>query len=105
MKYIKRLNIDFNNWNELDNFKWYNMDNINIDQLLLKYPKGIKVRIRKDSLYYKKNTKNNPRDTIGYITGYEYNIFDYYIIFVNWDNGQSNSYRVIDLEYYKEYEI
>jgi len=115
MKYIKKLNIDFDQWSELNNNSgWYNMElNKTIDYYINKYPVGTKVRIRKDSLYYKENTNSNPKDTIGEI--YRINpdeldlqlvINDNFIFDVIWPTGYRNSYssyRVFDLEYYKEY--
>jgi hypothetical protein len=109
MKYIKKLNIDFDQWGELNNNPgWHNMEFIEgetIDYYEKKYPKGTKVRIRKDSIYYKENTKYNPRNTIGYIYGYTkyFNLFEFdYIFRINWNNGENNLYKITDLEYYKE---
>jgi len=119
MKYIKKLNIDFDNWNKLNDSGWHNMEFIEdetINYYKKMYPAGTKVRIRKDSKYYDdyKDSKyyddyidvSNPKDIIGYLK-YENNdnniikIKDY-IFYVEWTNGYFNSYRINDLEYYKE---
>jgi hypothetical protein len=109
MKYIKKLNIDFDQWGELNNNPgWHNMKFVEgktIDYYKKIYPKWTKVRIRKDSIYYKENTKHNPRNTIGYIYDYTkyFNLFEFdYIFRVNWNNGEDNLYKITDLEYYKE---
>jgi hypothetical protein len=112
MKYIKKLNIDFDQWDKLPNQGWHNMKFVEgktIDYYKKMYPEGTKVRIRKDSIYYNR-TLNNPKDVIGYINSNKYkeyyfidNLFKFdYIFYVNWSNGLSNSYRITDLEYYKE---
>jgi hypothetical protein len=82
------------------------VENKKYNYYIIRYPVGTKVKIRKDSKYYNRNTKNNPKDTIGYLDYYNDNndiikINDY-ILFINWNNGKNNSYRIIDLEYYKE---
>ena len=115
MKYIKILNIDFDQWDELNNNSgWHNMkfvDGKTINYYKKKYPEGTKVKIRKDSIYYKENTRYNPRDTIGYINSNRYNLYSLmihklteyeYIFHVNWSNGEDNIYKINDLEYYKE---
>jgi len=103
MKYIKRLNIDFNNWNELDdNLGWYNMKFVKdkkYDYYQKLYPVGTKVRIRKDSIYYDKDFFYNPT-VIGKIVDYLFNVN--YFIRVKWLTGYYNTYRVIDLEYYMD---
>jgi hypothetical protein len=103
-----KYNIDFDQWGELKP-KWHNMEfveNKTVEYYEKKYPIGTKVRIKKDSVYYNRNTRDNPKHVIGYIYGYkEYSgYFDkyYYFIYVVWDNKGYNSYRIIDLEYYKE---
>jgi hypothetical protein len=109
MKYIKKLNIDFDQWNKLNDSRWHNMKFVKgktIDYYEKKYPIGTKVKIRKDSIYYK-NTRDNPKDTIGYINYVEfmYNkniIINDYIFHVKWNNNGQNSYKIIDLKYYKE---
>jgi len=108
MKYI-----DFNQWDKLKNdLDWYNMDFIEgktIDYYKNKYPIGTKVKLRKDSIFYNKNTNNDPKYTIGKIDHYYndniYNNlsvikYNYFIFYVKWLNGYINSYRLIDLEYY-----
>jgi hypothetical protein len=110
MKYIKKLNIDFDNWNKLNDSGWHNMKFVKgktIDYYKKMYPEWTKVRIRKDSIYYDNSyydKLSNPIDTIGYLHYYNnLNIIDiyYHIFYVNWSNGQSNSYKITDLEYYK----
>jgi hypothetical protein len=112
MKYIKKLNIDFDQWNKLDdNLGWYNMKFVKgkkYDYYQKLYPVGTKVRIRKDSIYY---DLHNPT-VIGKIVDYFFNINYYgvsdrqldtpfnYFIRVKWSTGYKNSYRIIDLEYY-----
>ena len=115
MKYIKKLNIDFDQWGKLNNNPgWHNIKFIEgktIDYYKKMYPEGTKIRIRKDSIYYNRNTKNNPKDTIGYI--YDYNDRYYivkknnHVVFVKWNTGVRNTYKIIDLEYIKnkKYEI
>jgi hypothetical protein len=110
MKYIKKLNIDFDQWDKLPNQGWHNMKFVEgktIDYYKKMYPEGTKVRIRKDSKYYYHDyiDVSNPKDIIGYLK-YENNnnndiikIKDY-IFYVEWNNGFSNSYSVFDLEYF-----
>jgi hypothetical protein len=106
-----KYNIDFDQWSELPNPGWHNIElNKTIGYYINKYPVGTKVRIRKDSKYYKENTKNNPKDTIGEIYKINFDDInpylkanDIHIIRVTWLTGCKNSYRVFDLEYYKEY--
>jgi hypothetical protein len=108
MKYIKELNIDFNQWNKLtnDDSDWHNMEFVEgktIDYYKKKYPIGTKVKIREDSEYYIFNTKNDPH-SIGRIIDYnnETNIFiDSVIFYVKWDNNFTNSYKIFDLKYFK----
>jgi hypothetical protein len=109
MIYINRLNINFDQWDKLNNSGWYNMEfveNKKYNYYIIRYPVGTKVKIRKDSKYYNRNTKNNPKDTIGYINFYydKYHIVkkDDLVVHVNWNTGGHNTYKIIDLEYYKK---
>jgi len=107
MRYINKLNIDFDQWGEFIS-GWYNMElNKTIGYYINKYPVGTKVKIRKDSIYYNRNTRDNPKNIIGEI--YRINpdeikphlkANDNYIIRVTWLTGCKNSYRVFDLEYW-----
>jgi hypothetical protein len=109
MKYINKLNIDFDQWGELNNNPgWHNMKFVEgktIDYYKKMYPEGTKVRIRKDFKYYYYDKLSNPIDTIGYLhyNNMNMNIIKFYhhIFHVNWSNEQSNSYKITDLEYYK----
>jgi hypothetical protein len=109
MRYIKKL-IDFDQWGELNNSGWYNMElNERIGYYINKYPIGTKVRIKKDSEYYKEDTKDNPRYIIGEINrinpdGLDLQSYvdDNYIFNVIWTPDHENIYRVFDLEYLKD---
>jgi hypothetical protein len=61
----------------------------------MKFEKGQKVRIRKDSKYYKLDTASNPRDISGIITSTRKGNFG---ICVTWNNGKENTYNESDLE-------
>jgi len=118
MKYIKILNIDFDQWDKLNNNSgWHNIEFVKgktIDYYKKKYPEGTKVRIRKDSIYYYNDyiDVSNPKDIIGYLDYYNNDIFflssekvikiSDYIFHVKWTNNNQNSYRIIDLEYYMD---
>ena len=107
MKYINKLNINFDQWDELNfnNLGWHNMEfvkNKTIDYYKNKYPIGTKVRLRKNSKYYKENTKDNPRNVIGKIVSYNfyYPIYSFnHIIQVEWLDYIINNYKISDLEY------
>jgi len=108
MKYIKKLNIDFDQWDKLPNSGWFDMKFIEgktIDYYKRIYPEGTKVRIKKDTIYYYNDIV--PRGTIGYLDRYiNYNNIikrNNYFIFVKWNNIIDKFiYKIIDLEYYKE---
>jgi len=115
MKYIKKLNIDFDQWDKLNNnLGWYNMKFVKgktIDYYEKKYPIGTIVKIRDNFKYYYYDEINNPKDTIGYINYVGFMslyinnkniIINDYIFHVKWNNNGQNSYRIIDLKYYKE---
>jgi len=100
MKYIKKLNIDFDNWEEVD------LDDkgpikFNKSEEYYKKLVGKKVKIIKNTIYYD-NGDNNPKDIIGIIIrfdsyDYKYTSSKYYFR-VKWNNGKLNSYRINDLE-------
>jgi len=109
MKYNKELNIDFNNWDEINDEK----GPIKFDQPL-EYYKGLvdkKVRIKTSSKYYT-DRDNNPKNVDGIITSFGYSIswsnpkgYKYFSEFdtnhyfhITWDNKNKNSYRIKDLE-------
>lgn len=60
---------------------------------------GDKVKIREDSDYYL-GTENNPKDTMGTVTGFNKD-WEHYIQ-VEWDDGWENCYRDYDLELVNE---
>ena len=57
------------------------------------------VRIKKDSFYYRDGDKFNPKDMIGEVTMFNESKSDH-IVYVKWENGFSNRYRIEDLEKY-----
>jgi len=107
MKYIKELNINFNNWEEVD------LDDkgpikFNKSEEYYKKLVGKKVRIKKSSNFYYEDSPVNPADINGII--YKYRIKYYFIpstfsqsdnnyyFVVKWNNGKINQYRIKDLE-------
>jgi len=64
---------------------------------------GDRVRISKDSEYYKDGPEeSNPKDVTGTISEIEEDEFCYR---VDWDNGESNTYRINDLYLYQEIKV
>lgn len=59
----------------------------------MRHQVGDIIRIGKDSMYYRLNTKDNPK----YINGSIYEIGLGDSIRVKWDNGETNIYRECDL--------
>lgn len=60
---------------------------------------GDRVRISKDSEYYKEGSKSNPKGVTGTISEVRDESFCYC---VNWDNGENNTYQINDLYLYSE---
>ena len=60
---------------------------------------GDRVRISKDSEYYRDGQESNPKDVTGTVSEEEE---DEYCYRVDWDNGESNTYRINDLYLYSE---
>ena len=63
---------------------------------------GDRVRISKDSEYYKEGSESNPKGVTGTISEIEE---DEYCYRVDWDNGESNTYRINDLYLYQEIKV
>lgn len=53
---------------------------------------GAKVQIKRSSKWYSDQDVHNPKDTTGCITSFN----------VDWSNGYSNCYRLVDLKLVKE---
>lgn len=76
-----------------DQFKEYVLNKTNNNMI---FKVNDRVKIKKDSKWYKEGTKNNPNNIEGSITKIDnYNDLN---IYVNWDNGGDNAYTVKDLE-------
>ncbi len=60
---------------------------------------GDRVRISKDSEYYKEGSESNPKGVTGTISEVRDESFCYR---VNWDNGENNTYQINDLCLYSE---
>jgi hypothetical protein len=61
---------------------------------------GERVRISKDSQYYKSRSQSNPKDVTGTIDKVDAN--EAYCYSVKWDNGERNTYEEGDLYLYSE---
>ena len=70
----------------------------------MKFKKNDTVRIRKDSKYYTDYDAGNPKDTNGVITSTRAWVFGD-VFFVQWDNGNINSYNQRDLEFVNKEEM
>jgi len=95
MKYIKQLNINFNNWDEIKDEKGpidYGHNEEFYKNLINK-----KVKLRIGSQYFIENTPSNPADMDGVIIEFR-GLDNNYCFRVQWSNGESNSYRIKDLE-------
>lgn len=65
---------------------------------------GAKVKIKRSSKWYSDQDADNPKDTTGAITSFNLgaDLEGDFSIRVDWDNGYSNCYRLIDLKLVKE---
>lgn len=65
---------------------------------------GTKVKIKRSSKWYSYDSQSNPRDTTGTITSFDLEsaIDGDFSTNVDWGNGYSNCYRLIDLKLVKE---
>lgn len=65
---------------------------------------GAKVKIKRSSKWYRDQDLDNPIDTTGTITSFnlESALEGDFSTHVDWDNGYSNCYRLIDLKLVKE---
>jgi len=109
MRYIKKLNIDFNNWENVDDSLIGPIE-FGKSKDYYKNLIGKGVKLSKNSIYYKENTPSNPSNINGIIKDFNtkawYNlkplsflkIDDNHYFNVIWDNGKSNRYRIKDLE-------
>ena len=65
---------------------------------------GAKVKIKRSSKWYRSESQSNPKDTTGTITAFnlESAIDGDLSTYVDWGNGYTNCYRLIDLKLVKE---
>lgn len=65
---------------------------------------GAKVQIKRSSKWYEGQSVHNPKDTTGCITSFDLDAATDgdFSIRVDWDNGYSNCYRLVDLKLVKE---
>ena len=65
---------------------------------------GAKVQIKRSSKWYLEQSVTNPKDTTGVITSFDLGaaIDGDLSIQVNWSNGYTNCYRLVDLKLVKE---
>ena len=65
---------------------------------------GAKVKIKRSSKWYSYDCQSNPKDTVGTITSFnlEYAIAGDLSTHVDWGNGYTNCYRLVDLKLVKE---
>ena len=65
---------------------------------------GAKVKIKRSSKWYCYEDRSNPKDTTGTITSFhlESAIEGDFSTHVDWGNGYTNCYRLIDLKLVKE---
>jgi hypothetical protein len=61
---------------------------------------GDRVRISKDSAYYRRNMESNPRNTTGTVKNVD--MTQEYCYLVEWDNGKKNSYITGDLYIFED---
>lgn len=50
-------------------------------------------RVKLETVFYKENSKESPYDCLGTVTD-----FDGYWFYVDWDNGEFNTYRKLDAD-------
>lgn len=65
---------------------------------------GAKVQIKRSSKWYSDQDVDNPKDTTGCITSFDLDAAEDgdFSIQVDWSNGYSNGYRLVDLKLVKE---
>lgn len=65
---------------------------------------GAKVKIKRSSKWYSSECPSNPKDTTGTITYFNLgaDLEGDFSTHVDWDNGYSNCYRLVDLKLVKE---
>ena len=65
---------------------------------------GAKVQIKRSSKWYNCDEYSNPKDTTGTITAFSLDaaIGGDFSTYVDWGNGNTNCYRLIDLKLVKE---
>lgn len=65
---------------------------------------GAKVQIKRSSKWYERQSEHNPKDTTGCITSFSLGaaIDGDFSIHVDWGNGCSNCYRLVDLKLVRE---
>ena len=65
---------------------------------------GAKVKIKRSSKWYRYDTQSNPKDTTGTITDFDLvaDLEGGFSTNVDWGNGYTNCYRLIDLKLVKE---
>ena len=65
---------------------------------------GAKVKIKRSSKWYRYDSQSNPRDTTGTIASFNLgaDLEGDFSTHVDWGNGYTNSYRLIDLKLVKE---
>ena len=100
MKYLKKYESNEIDWNDFDDEEFDDENTkIPIGLTLKEYGQYInrKVRIRKDSSFYKNRYSDDPRDMDGKII--RIGIRNAFCIYVRWDNLEENSYDPSDLEF------
>ena len=65
---------------------------------------GAKVQIKRSSKWYERQGEHNPKDTTGCITSFNLgaDLEGDFSTHVDWGNGYTNCYRLIDLKLVKE---
>ena len=65
---------------------------------------GAKVQIKRSSKWYREQGVHNPKDTTGAITSFDLDAATDgdFSIRVDWGNGYTNCYRLVDLKLVKE---
>ena len=65
---------------------------------------GAKVTIKRSSKWYRYDSQSNPKDTTGTITAFnlDSNTTGDFSTNVDWGNGYTNCYRLVDLKLVKE---